>query len=206
MQGGFAGTFGEGSPQRLAVDADQFAAAGLVQRLRPLEKAGRKLPAVQQPEHAPEGIVRGIAAGQREKRFQPIVPQTPKGLQIRPIIRPAEHRQDRDRHNVQQQMMAGCGDPWFLQLRKMAFQSLDKLLCCTIHGRAPPTRSRGPAASVAAGFRLTSDVRYHISGTYVNKSMRRPCEYTGGDSGDFSARNNPKSDSLSSSPMPHRVF
>ena len=130
-----AGPGGERPPLGLAVDGDQLAAGRLVQCLRPAEQIRRELLAVEQPEHAAERVMRRRPARQGQERLQPLELHVGERRHVAPIVRTARHGEDRDRHDIEEQMVAGILVARVLEVGEAPLQTIDKALRIDIHGR-----------------------------------------------------------------------
>jgi len=92
-------------PQGFAVNRDHFPAGRLVQRLRAEKQARGELATIVLAEHTAKGVVRGDAVGKLEGRLEEVFAGFGELLDIRRVFRSAHHGQQRDGHDVQEQMI-----------------------------------------------------------------------------------------------------
>ena len=100
----------EGAAQRLAVDGDDLALGGLVQRLDPAEEAPLELLGVEPLEEAAEGVMRGDAVGQVQEGAQPGELGVAEVLDVIPGVGPGDDGADGDGDDIEQFVEPGAVD------------------------------------------------------------------------------------------------
>jgi hypothetical protein len=127
-KGGQIGPLAMRPTQRLAIDGDQLAAGGFRQRLRPSQQTDRELLPLDQTKHATKRVVRGNPTRQFQELSQPDRARFGKHLHVRPVVGAAQHRQNRDRQNVQKLMLATIDHTWVRQVVKALPHTIHKSL------------------------------------------------------------------------------
>jgi hypothetical protein len=92
-------------PQRLAIHGDDLFARCADDGCDPGQEAAAQLLRVQSRKHPAKRVVRGDPARQRQERPQPRFLRTPKRRHMHPVVGPADHRTQRDRHDVDEAML-----------------------------------------------------------------------------------------------------
>src|SRR6187397_2527966 len=105
----------EGAAQRLAINRHDLAVEGLGKGLGPGAEAGLEGVRIDQHEDPPEGVVRGNAVGQRQKRPQPTQLVAAIECNVVPALRARDHRTHRDDQDVDQPMIDLAGTPGILE-------------------------------------------------------------------------------------------
>ena len=90
--------------QRLAVERHDLARRTWHRRPHPGQETGLQRLGIERGEDAPEGVMAGDAAGQRQEGSQPGLLRLGKRDHAHEAVRPANHRTQRNRQDVQQLM------------------------------------------------------------------------------------------------------
>ncbi len=123
-----------------------------MQRARPPKQPFRKLVAFERSEDPPKSIVRGNAARERKESLEPLLACFAEQLDVRPVFRTAQHRQNRDGDYVQQPMVAATDHSRIFQVPETRLQTTKEIPGRVVHDRAVPgTRPR--RSRLAAGLR-----------------------------------------------------
>src|SRR3954452_20114829 len=158
MQGPLRPAAVEGAAQGLAVNGHDLPVEGLGKGLSPGAEAGLEGIRVDQPEDAPEGVVRGNAVRQAQERPQPAQLVTAIERDVVPALGTGDHSAHRDHQDIDQPMINLAGTPRILKRRKVLDQLLNR------HRRPPfvdegrtvtpryTVKSHQPISCVAPGF------------------------------------------------------
>lgn len=120
--------------QGFAVDAQPLLPARIDQPLHPRQKATLERLGIERGEHPAERVVAGNPMGQVKKGLQPVPLALAEVLHIRPALRSANHRQNRNGQNVVQSMQLRACHAGIVQRIKMAQQTARPV---AFHAQAP---------------------------------------------------------------------
>src|SRR5207248_3522048 len=102
--------------QSLAVDGNVLPSQRLLQRPRPIPEAAGERIWVQAGEDTLERVMRGSPVGQGEELLQPLQAPAGEGLDLRPGVRPTDHRADGNDDQVHQQVTLAALAAWVAKM------------------------------------------------------------------------------------------
>src|ERR1700722_1531087 len=108
-----------GATQRLAIDGNRRQAKCLMQGIHPGAEASLKPLRTQTLKHTLKGVMRRNAVGQTQEFLEPILAALAKSHDLLPIIAATDGGTERDRDDVQQQMLAAANAARIFEFAKV---------------------------------------------------------------------------------------